>query len=626
MTFRDILTWPLRQIDRLNPLAAGSGYMLRHFPTLWRVSVLKIIWYLFLAHVAVWWAGWWAAQALTHLPTIGEMLSFRGTIIAVAVMIGFAWVVSVWQTPLIRRSMRTLLLTWLVYAGFIYGLATITQAYVSPMSHKVAQLYDGRYLRHDTEALANPFAHICRAPGAADPRATVARLHGAHPDHPVLAEIVTTFYEIEIDDCNALRAVRFSWAHDAPVGLGMILGDLNQNRRNVVGSREPYRAFLNRVDDRLAHKNLPSFQVLDHIIASAHLDGRMAAATLAHATTHPRRHMHYLRSVLRPGTALFAGLLAAVLLVLELFWRRWLLLIMGPLERMRARRRERPGLISRANARFLRTRPVMWQLRLPAATILMVLIVVFGWVAVDFSETLIDWMESIVRDRIDGDAASITVVIVYILVLVGVAIALMQVQRRYFQLDLRRPGAGAQFFLALFLPVLAACLIGSALTALQIGDDATGNGVVWYAAAVFAYMAATFSWSQTFLGLRQAIVLATVFAAFCGAFAFVATVISLGTDEINMLSMTVLAAVPIVWILGLIRGLGWLRNGAAVTLLAYALFFSTVGVLVVIEEHFRNVIVIDKQALVINIFFLLLALMLMPLFNRLQELATAPKP
>ncbi len=633
MTFREIITWPLRQVDRLNPLASGAGYMLRNYPTLWRTAILKIIWYLFIAHLALWLAGWLVSQSFTIIPTSGEILSFSGVITALAFLIGFGWFVSVWQTPLIKRTFGTMLLTWGVYAAFIYGLATTTQAYFAPVSVKVAGLYDPRYMDEDAAALADPLARVCAQSdfvdphqNPADPRDAVRRLHAGHPDHYILYNMVDALFAVSEFYCQDLRAPWQDTHEPARLPLTTLLqeiyGDWSNYRSEEFEGR--FREYFYEVRSYYHSVAEDRFFDEDRVVQDAQLDSRLRSVQLAHFTTSKKHHMRYAKSILQPGTAIFAAVLALVLLTLEVKGRRWLDAILNPFERFRDSRGSGPGLISRINARFIKTRPVLWQLRLPGAITLMVLVLLSGWFAV----ALVEWINDLLEDRLYGyigkELAAIILIVGLLIFLVTLVIALMQVQRRYFQLDLRRHRAGAQFFLALFFPVLAASLIGSLITVMEIGDEQTGHGVVWYAAAICAYLATTFSWSQTFLGLRRAIVLAAVFAAMSGFALFVLMVASLKNDEITIVSHIGVGALLIVCIVGWLGKLDSIKRAGAVVLVTYAFLWSNLGVLVLMSEYLRDSLPDNFTALTLNLVFVLMAVCLFPLFNRLQEIATAP--
>lgn len=623
MKFREIVTWPLRQVDRLNPLAFGAGYLLRNYPTLWRTSILKIIWYLFVAHLLLWLAGWSVSQSFTMIPTAAEILSFSGVITALAALIGFAWLVSVWQTPLIKRTLGTIVLTWAVYAAFFYGLATTTQAYFAPVSAKVASLYEPRYLRHDFLALSDPLAYICNEPNAPDARAAVRRLHAGHPDHDALNDMVNALFMVGTSHCQNMRAPQAGSFEPRRIPLTVLLQSIYDNKTSRYDERN-FSGYYTEVqwnyNPRAENRDIDTGEVA----RGAQLDSRLTSVELAHFTTLKGHHMRYAKSILQPGMAVIAAVLALVLVTLELNGRRWLNALPSPMERLRQRRGSAPGLISRVNARFIKTRPVLWQLRLPAAVTLMMLVIFSGWFGVDLTEWIADLLNSQLRGHIDNDLASIVILVGTLVVLVTLVVALMQVQRRYFQLDLRRPHAGAQFYLALFFPVLAASLIGSLITVMEIGDDQTGNGVVWYAAAVCAYLAATFSWSQTFLGLRAAIVLAAVFAASSALVIFVLIVTSASDALVVSFSFAGVAALFLVLLAVRFGKLTSINSAAFVVITAYAFVWLNVGTLLLIEEYISDFVPLKSRALTINLFFVIMALCLLPLFNRLQDIATAP--
>jgi hypothetical protein len=619
---REIVTWPLRQVDRLNPLDAGAGYMLRNYPTLWRTSILKIIWYLFVAHLALWLAGWWVSQSYTFIPAAGEILSFSGAILALALLIGFGWFVSVWQTPLIKRTLGSILLTWAVYAACIYGLATTTQAYFAPVSAKVAGFYEPHYLKHDAAALADPLAYACNEPDAADPRAAVRRLHAGHPDHDALNRMVDALFEVGTSHCEDMRAPTVNTLQPTRVPLTILLDEIYGFQPLQMDAK--FSGYIQEV--RGYYKPFPNVPFIDELVVArdAQLDSRLNAVQLAHFTTHKRHHMRYAKSIVQPGMAVFAMFLALVILTLELKGRRWLNATLSLMGRSREHSSSGSGPISRINARIIRTRPVVWQLRLPAAVTLMLLVIFGGWFAVPFTGWVNDLLESQLRGHINSNFATIIIVVGLLVVYVSLIVALMQVQRRYFQLDLRRHWAGAQFFLALFFPVLAACLVGSVVTAMEIGNDATGNGVVWYGAAVCAYVAATFSWSQTFLGLRAAIILATVFAALSGLMMFVLIVNVEDDAVLQTFAFAALAALFLVVVSGWFGKLDVVNSPAVVVIVVYSVMWTNLGTLLLIEGYGRGAVPLHLRALSINLVFVVMAVCLLPLFNRLQEIAMAP--
>ncbi len=634
MKIGSILSWPFRLVDRINPLAPASRYFLRNAPTLWRTSLVKILWYLLLAHVALWFLGWWTAEHLMSLPTRTEMVAFHAWILPISIAIGVGWALTTWRVRIIDRRWRALGITLAIYFGFFYGLATLTQAYSAPYSLKVARLYDAKFLWQDAAALDDPLAQICGEEGASDVRAAFRRIHKGRVHSEVLELGLEKMFAVDPPDCSRVRReLAGDWYSDE-LSLDQLLTALFDVRDRSLGLRDSaeLRNYISRTRDVLIAE-MPNDGDLDRAFyeaflaaGSAQLDGRLAAAQEA-AKSHRMRHgTRYVEGLLRPAAAFFAFLLAAGMLYAEVhragFERWWV----DAGQRLRRPWRNRPGPISRLNSRFLRTRPRIWQLRLPAAALTVGVVAVFGWFAGEITDWIFDLIGEFNRFGLDDDTFEIGFAIVYSAILVFVGIALMQSQRRYFELDIRARGAGVRFFLALFLPPYLACvLIVLLLSMTQDRGFKSDDLLVWYGAPVLAFWAATFSWSVTFVGLRRGLTQLGVAAGVTSAMVFFIAFLNISDDEFAVVSYFWIGLLLVLW--GLLKAgkAKFLVREIVLTTVIYSSWFASGMMLIIFNQLSDDSLDRDYLLNVLVLGFVPALFLLAPLFTRMQALATEPR-
>lgn len=672
MTFSKVLLFPFRVLDRLNPLAAAEGYLLRNHPTLWRASLLKVVWYVMLAHPVLWLLGWVTSQSMTYVPTSVELYAASSWMIPLAIVIGLGWVFSVFQTPMIKRTWGAIGTTLAVYTFFLFGLVTLPAAYYAPLELKVSQIYDRSTLGHDRQAVMRPLDHMCRDNPKVDTVAAFKRLYGdrayAHEviglllihravildcdslgrdaarmlpynqaislDHLLQLTLVNTLYSPEI----SFDLPRNWWAHLSEVEYSFVQFMSNshfaQSGETTISpsdrdwsdvarhfASEPlklesyYRDEVN-IDDTLAG-----------VISTINMRGQLSAIDAAHKSYRRHHSSRYAEKLWDLVGLAVAAIVALILLTAELNRQRFEQARAGVRRKLGRDGDRKPGVISRLNNRLLRTRPALWQMRMPAAFLTFGIVLSFGWFALNFSEWLFDEVEARFASDMDGDMFAIAFAITYGLTLTSCGVLLMMAQRRYFSLDTRSPGAALRFFLALFLPPFAACSLGFGLHFISSNGDPSSSVIVWAFAAIVAYIGSVFSWSMTFLGVRKAFVQIAVSAGITSAVIFL--IVTLGWSETQF---EMFLALPWLIVLILLWPAHWvgltdkISVSIVITVILYSSWVGSIMLLFVLEMFLSSGINGDAEATPIILFgMLFIVVLIIPLLSRMQAITNEPR-
>lgn len=461
MTFGTILRAPLWLADKLNPLARAERWMLRNAPTFWRASVLKIIWYVLIAHFLMLGLGGVVAAGMTQIPTLTELMAFQIWVYMVSVVIVVGWISTLWQMPLIDRRPIARLSTIAVYTAFFFGLITLPNAYFVPVAGAVVKLYGNGDLATDEDALSHGIRAMCLNPTAPIPDllATVDRLYVGRSEREPLKEMIQFATDPANGTCGVVSYAnnyRFTpfrtqgpeHADEYLFELFSLYDWIGDDTNSLV---EPP---ILRLWDDATRARFTDREASYYAAANANLLGRWRAV---HAAMTVRRGpgMDSLFGVTAAAAAIWFSLFGAIVLfAAETLSSQATNLkdkLLARNARFGAGRLNRP--FRWVDKRLLRRWPRIWVLRLHVA-LLNVLLILFISL---FIEALIEGVFWFTADIFGpssfGQYFDILFSCAIVTILMAISVMLLRMQTQYLRMDMATPGAARRAFLVIYVPI-----------------------------------------------------------------------------------------------------------------------------------------------------------------------------